>query len=90
MTLERTADALVKEIVALAAEFGIERLGFLTLTFADHVLELKEGQRRFHSLATHVLADRYECAIAVVECQKSGRVHWFCVPTAHSVPTCPA
>jgi hypothetical protein len=41
-------------------------------------------------LKTGVITERYERAIVVPERQKSGRVHWFCVPAAHSVPACPA
>lgn len=75
----KTAFCLTEEIRALAARYGIERLGFLTLTFADHVLEIKEASRRFNSLNTHVLKARYECAIATVERQKSGRLHFHLV-----------
>lgn len=60
----------------MAHRWGLECLGFLTLTFADHVVEIKEAQRRFNSLATHVLNDRYRAWIAVVERQKSGRLHF--------------
>jgi hypothetical protein len=60
----------------MALEFGLERLGFLTLTFADHVVDIREAQRRFNSLRTNVLARRYSASIAVVERQKSGRIHF--------------
>jgi hypothetical protein len=55
---------------------GLEKVGFLTLTFADHVLDPKEGQRRFNSLASNVLNDRYRGWIRVFERQKSGRIHY--------------
>jgi hypothetical protein len=48
----------------------------LTLTFAEHVLDAKEAQRRLNSLATHVLRPRYGSAIRVIERQKSGRIHY--------------
>jgi hypothetical protein len=67
---------LLEEIKRFAQRFGIHRLGFLTLTFADHVLEIKEAQRRFHSLNTGVLKGRYERGIAIWERQKSGRLHF--------------
>ena len=60
----------------LAKEFGIERLGFLTLTFADPVLELKEANRRFNSLNTHILKARYCRAVVVPERQRSRRLHY--------------
>jgi hypothetical protein len=55
---------------------GIERIGFLTLTFADHILDPKVAQRRMNSLTTHVLRPRYGSCIRVIERQKSGRIHY--------------
>ena len=73
---KRIAHVLYTEIMALVERFGIERLGLLTLTFADNVQTVKEARRRFNSLATHVLRSRYERAIVVLERQKSGRIHF--------------
>jgi len=73
---KRSAFVLAFEIMALARQFGIERLGFFTLTFADLVLDLAEANRRFNSLNTNVLKGRYCRAVAVPERQKSGRVHF--------------
>jgi hypothetical protein len=67
---------LAFEIMALAREYGIEKLGFLTLTFADEVLELKEANRRFDSLNSHVIKARYKRGVVVPERQKSRRVHF--------------
>jgi hypothetical protein len=60
----------------MAETYGLENLGFLTLTFADHVLSGREAQRRFNSLASNVLRDRYEAHVRVIERQKSGRLHY--------------
>lgn len=60
----------------MAERWGLERLGFLTLTFSQHVLDPKEAQRRLHSLATHVLNERYAAWLRVFERQKSGRIHY--------------
>jgi hypothetical protein len=73
---------LAEEIQNLARDFGLERLGFLTLTFADPVKNIREAQRRFNSLNTHVLKARYSRAVAVVERQKSGRLHYHLVVVA--------
>jgi hypothetical protein len=73
---KRSAFVLVFEIMALAKQYGIERLGFMTLTFADLVLELKEANRRFNSLNTHVLKERYVRGLVVPERQRSRRVHF--------------
>lgn len=80
---KRTAFALAENVRLLAERFGLERLGFLTLTFRDHVTDIREAQRRFHSLRTHVLAERYPASIAVVERMKSGRIHF------HLLVVCP-
>jgi hypothetical protein len=79
---KRSAHCLAVEIRAAARRFTLERLGFLTLTFADHVLDIREAQRRFHSLATHVLKSRYERTMAVWERQQSGRIHFHLVIVA--------
>lgn len=73
---KKTAAALSMNVAALGAKFGANRLGFLTLTFADHVTCPKEASRRFNSLATHVLKPRYLEYIRVMERQKSGRIHY--------------
>ncbi len=65
--------------MALVEQFGIERLGFLTLTFADHVTAIKEASRRFNNLNRRVLKGRYKRIVAVPERQKSGRLHFHCL-----------
>ena len=72
----RTAFALQINVSALIEEVGLERVGFLTLTFADHVLDPHEAQRRLNSLTTHVLRPRYTRCLRVYERQKSGRIHY--------------
>jgi hypothetical protein len=73
---ERTAYSLQLNVAGMCQEHGIEKIGFLTLTFADHILDPKEAQRRLHSLTTHVLKPRYGRCIRVFERQKSGRIHY--------------
>jgi hypothetical protein len=70
---------LSHEIKELAKQFGLERLGFLTFTFADPVFKLFDANRRFNSLNTGVLKGRYLRAIKVPERQKSGRLHFHLV-----------
>lgn len=68
---------IVKLAVAqMVKAHGVERLGFLTLTFRDHVLCAKEAQRRLNSLLTNVVRGRYTDYICVLERQKSGRIHF--------------
>jgi hypothetical protein len=73
---KRSACALAWNVQFLAERFGLECLGFLTLTFADHVVDPREAQRRFNSLATGVLRSRYREFIRVWERTKSGRIHY--------------
>jgi hypothetical protein len=72
----RTAHALQVNVEAAVGRWGLERTGFLTLTFSDHVTEPAEAQRRMNSLASNVLRPRYGEAIRVYERQKSGRIHY--------------
>ncbi|EOO2707924.1 hypothetical protein D4L71_RS26955, partial [Escherichia coli] len=74
--IRKSASCLAWNVDFLCSKFGIENLGFLTLTFRDHVLDPKEAQRRFNSLRTHVLRERYLADIRVMERQKSGRIHY--------------
>ena len=64
--------------MALVEQFGIEKLGFLTLTFADRVVEISEASRRFDNLNRRVLKVRYKRTVAVPERQKSGRLQFHC------------
>lgn len=72
----KSATALAINVSCLAEKWGLEHLGFLTLTFADHVTDFREAQRRFNSLATHQLSDRYRAWLGVWERQRSGRIHF--------------
>lgn len=76
---KRTAFMVAFEIQALVNEFGLGRIGFFTLTFKDHVTDLKEAQKRFRSLRAHVIVKRYRRAIGVWERQISGRIHFHLV-----------
>lgn len=72
----KTAFILKYSIEQLAQKFGINRMGFLTLTFADHVTCPKEAQRRLNSLISNVIKKRYLEYVGVFERQKSGRIHY--------------
>lgn len=72
----KSSKALAENVRAFVEKYGLDRVAFHTETFADHVVDMKEASRRFNSLRTHVLAVRYLDYIAVVERQKSGRIHF--------------
>ena len=76
--------ALESIVSALVSRFALERIGFLTLTFGDHVVSPVEASRRFNSLRTGVLASRYSDVVRVFERQRSGRIHY------HLLVVCPA
>jgi hypothetical protein len=73
---KKTAFKLSGSVKRMCSKYGVERIGFLTLTFADHVTCAKEAGKRFHSLRTGVLACRYVESICVLERMKSGRIHF--------------
>ncbi len=72
----KVANALSWNVAHLCQKYGTHRVGFLTLTFADHVICAREASRRFNSLASNVLRPRYAHFIRVLERQKSGRIHY--------------
>lgn len=73
---KKSAAALAWNVEHFCDQYGIERVGFLTLTFRDHVTSYREAQRRFNSMRKHVLKIRYNDYIRVIERQKSGRLHY--------------
>ena len=75
-SLRKQAFALVANVQHMAERFGLERLGFLTLTFRENLTDFREAQRRFNSLRTHVLVNLFEDWIVTVEPQKRGAVHY--------------
>ena len=66
----KAAYALGWNVLSLSQKHGLENLGFLTLTFKDHVLDVKEAQRRLNSLISNVIKPRYQDYIGVLERQK--------------------
>ena len=76
----RKSEFIIKSNVhAMIERYGLNVVGFLTLTFADDVQCHKEACKRFNSLATNVLNVRYVQWIRVSERQKSGRWHFHLV-----------
>jgi hypothetical protein len=73
---QKVALALSWNVTHLCQKYGQNRVGFLTLTFADHVTDVREASKRFNSLASNVLRGRYAAFIRVLERQKSGRIHY--------------
>ena len=72
----KTAYALKENCLLLVMRYGLERIGFLTFTFARHVVCYKEAQKALHSLMTGVLKGRYLEYIIVMERMTSKRIHY--------------
>jgi hypothetical protein len=72
----KTAFALKENCLSLVKRHGLGYIGFLTLTFARHVVSYKEAQKALHSLMTGVLKQRYPEYIIVMERMDSGRIHY--------------
>lgn len=72
----KSALALAWNVDHLANTWGLERLGFLTLTFPDQVKNARIAQARFNSLATNVLRKRYGAFVRVMERHKSSAIHY--------------
>lgn len=87
-TRKRTAYILAESVENISKVYGIERLGFLTLTFKDHVIEAREAQKRLGSLIRNIIKPRYHDYISVFERQKSARIHYhLLVPMSQDIRT---
>lgn len=73
---KKTAFILKESVAHLADTYGLPRIGFLTLTFAQHITDPKVAQKRLNSLLTGVIKERYKEYLGVFERQKSGRIHY--------------
>lgn len=78
---QKTAFILSESVQKLCRLNGIDRVAFLTLTFADHILDPREAQKRLNSLLSHVVKPRYGEYTGVLERQKSGRIHYHLLVT---------
>jgi len=78
---KRSVFILSESVEKLTREYGLGHLGFLTLTFADHVTCPTEAQERLNSLISHVIKPRYGQYVGVFERQKSRRIHYHLLVT---------
>lgn len=73
---KKTAFALKVNVLWMIERHGMERIGFLTLTFARQIVAYKQAQKALHSLMTGVLQSRYSEYITVMERMDSKRIHY--------------
>ena len=72
---KRVAETIQLNVQYLAERYGIERIGFLTLTFAEFV-KLQEAQRRWNSCATNFLREEFVEYMMIAEFTRRGWVHY--------------
>ena len=78
----RSAFALRKDAIAIVNKWGVDKTGFLTLTFGGgkEGPSVKEPQRRFDSMLTNFLGELFSGGIKVLERgAANGRVHFHCL-----------
>jgi len=77
--IAKKAETLFLNLSNMIERKGIDRVGFVTLTFADNVTDRDEAQRRFNSFSTNFLRPRVDEFIACVERQSRGAIHYHLV-----------
>jgi hypothetical protein len=77
---KRMSEVIARELIKLASMFGIERLGFFTLTFAGEAPTIKQALKKFNSLRKNHLIPRYVRGMRILERgEENGRVHFHCI-----------
>jgi hypothetical protein len=85
-TKAKSAEALRRNVSFLVQEFGVEKIGFLTLTVGDErngrfvpLCDRYEAEKRFHR-AMQSIRQRYQCGVTVVQRTEAEAIHWhLCV-----------
>lgn len=92
-TKSKQADALRLNVRHLVQTFGVERIGFLTLTVGDWMqgpmqpgqkrpfiplCDRPEAEKRFHRAMQHI-RKRYQCGVTVTERTDNDGIHWHLV-----------
>lgn len=83
---KKTAEILARSVEKMVALYGLEKVGFCTLTFAEKVTDAREAQRRLNSFLSNFGRERFKDYICVLERCKSGRIHFhLLVPMAADI-----
>ncbi len=77
-TQRKTAHALYMNVAAFVMMHGLERCGFLTITFAED-LTWEDAERRFNNYMRRVLGPLFRDRIKVLEFTKRGRPHFHVI-----------
>ena len=79
---KKSAISLANNVQYMAEKYGLENLGFLTLTFPFKVTNMKNAQKLFNNMATAYLREKFPNYIAVKERDKSGKIHFHLIVQA--------
>ena len=79
---KKVESAMFLNADAMLKWYGEKHLLFITLTFPDNVEDNEEASRRYNSLRTNILKDRYFCGVTVVERQRRGAWHYHLIVAA--------
>ena len=71
--IARKAETLRRNLQAMIDCYGLNCIGFLTLTFKENITSRTVAEKRFHAFATNILPLMVEAYIAVPERQERGR-----------------
>jgi hypothetical protein len=77
--IAKKAETLFVNLQGFIKRVGIERVGFVTLTFAEPIFDRNEASKRFHNLAVAVLKPEGLEFVSIPERQGSGRFHFHLV-----------
>jgi hypothetical protein len=72
----KTSFTLYNSVQRLVDKYGANRIGFLTLTFADFLQCPIEAGKRNNSFFTNVLRPRYDAYLGCFERTKTGTIHY--------------
>jgi hypothetical protein len=70
----KQAEGAYRNAIHFIEKVGIDRVGFLTFTFADGIKDFKSASRRFNNLNRRKL-NRYPRWMLVMQRHKSGAIH---------------
>lgn len=73
---QKQVHIITENVKKFIKEFGVNNVGFLTLTFRDNVTDHKEAYRRFCSFRKHFLSHHFGEWLLFKERQKRGAWHY--------------
>src|ERR1022692_3298643 len=74
--IARRANTLRQNLQDMIDRNGLEKIGFLTLTFKENITSRTIAEKRFHSFATNILPLLVAEYITVPERQERGAIHY--------------